>query len=126
MDEKTLQLLMLFGSILGSLGGLAGLGTFVSALDDRRKKRAEAGQADASAVEKYAAASGMTAEQNARLLDRVDHLEKCVDRLEAELAARDRLLAEWQNGIERLTAQLVSHDLKPVWMPQEKRKEVLP
>jgi hypothetical protein len=43
-----------------------------------------------------------------------------VFKLTAERQADKMLIAEWQYGIERLIAQLVSMDITPVWRPRPK------
>lgn len=49
----------------------------------------------------------------------VETLRKTVATMQAELATRDALIGEWQGGIDRLVAQLVSIEVTPVWRPKK-------
>lgn len=96
---------------------------FRSQKRDDAKTDADAAKAYGEAAEK-AQARADRLEMRADIQDaKISELECKVNDLEKIIATRDQLIAEWQYGIERLLAQLKSHELDPVWRPRKAGSE---
>ena len=57
------------------------------------------------------------AEVNTRLEDELESVKADLKALQAQLLMRDRLIADWQVGIDRLLAQMKAQQITPVWVP---------
>lgn len=76
------------------------------------------GKNNADTAKTYEELAGRAGKQIMDLNVKVEELQERVDGLECQLAERDRMIQDWQEGINRLINQLESHQLMPVWRPK--------
>jgi hypothetical protein len=105
------QIALIITALVGFFGGIGGLVTLIRG---GRLLRAQNAKTEAEAASAFAAAGKMVADQNAGLRRIIINLEKKLD-------DRDKLIEEWQNGIEILVRQMLEERIKPKWTPKKSK-----
>lgn len=105
------------------IGGLiaSGPGLLALYLQWKKEKRTAPLQDSNQAVdtsESAARALKSYSDEVIRLREKLNKLEADVEALKTEIAIKDAQISEWQIGIKRLIAQLVSLNVVPVWEPK--------
>ncbi|HBA90290.1 MAG TPA: hypothetical protein DCZ08_00390 [Anaerolineaceae bacterium] len=121
-------------TILSVLGGLTGIGSFISVIvltgPQRRKIKAEAKHLEASAKHEEAEADEHTLDGAFKLLDKMKDqmaiqdkkytdLEYANARFKIYLGKALKRIEYLMQGITRLIEQLESNLIKPVWRPDD-------
>lgn len=78
---------------------------------DRRSADIDASASAATAIKSYS-------DEVIRLRGELAEMRQEITKLRNERDENKRTMLEWQNGIERLMAQIVSLDHVPVWRPE--------
>jgi hypothetical protein len=101
-------------------------------LNQHKRLKAEVGKAKANGAIRKGSTESSGAIRVAREVwkiseeykERVKLLEKKIEELEAELKDTTREVGDLHGGIVRLLAQLIEHNITPVWSPARTSSEV--